>query len=59
MLAPADDAKCPVFREDNTTLVILVVIALLFGAYLGAAVIAYCQKPPQPSWSMVGPFAQT
>lgn len=53
VLAPADDDKCPVFREDNTTLVILVVIALLFGAYLGAAVIAYCQKPPQPSCRIV------
>ena len=46
--APADDDKCPCFCEDNTTLVILVVIALLFGGD-GAAVIGIVRKPPQPS----------
>lgn len=53
VLAPADKAKCPVFREDNTTLIILVVLALMFGGYLGAAVIAFCITRPRPSCTLV------
>ena len=53
VLAPANADKCPVFREDNTTLVILVVLALLVGGYLAAATIAYFQSPPQPSCTIV------
>ena len=53
VLAPADSNKCPVFKEDNTTLVILVVLAGLFGGYLAAAVIAYCQTSPAPTCVVV------
>jgi hypothetical protein len=53
VLAPADTDKCPVFKEDNTTLIILVVLALMFGAYLAAAVIAYCITRPRPMCTLV------
>ena len=53
VLAPANGDKCPVFKEDNTTLVILVVLAGLFGGYVAAAVIAYCQTAPAPTCRVV------
>ena len=53
VLAPADTSKCPVFVEDNTTLIILVILSLMFGGYLGAAIIAYCISRPKPTCLLV------
>ena len=52
-MAPANEEKCPIFREDNTTLVILVILSGLFGGYIAAAVIAYCQTAPSPTCTIV------
>ena len=55
VLAPADADKCPVFREDNTTLVILVVLALLVGgtSRRRPSRLVSLQSPPQPSCTIV------
>jgi hypothetical protein len=53
VLSPADTDKCPVFSEDNTTLIILVILGLMFGAYLAAATIAACVTRPKPMCTLV------
>lgn len=58
VLAPADAAKCPVLKEDNATLVILVILALMFGGYLAAAVIASCITRPRPLCTLVISIAE-